>query len=298
MKSFSEKERCCEATFFSGGPFWLASTPGKETPILFVKEDDYIFAMNVVAQASALFPDVKIYAFEVMNNHFHFVLSGIEERVRAFWAFICKRLARTFSDIRSVEIDLKPITTLDMMRNCIAYTNRNGYVANVDCTPYGYKWGTGRFYFQDIPFSIRYSDIFLGPRREMFRGRDPKLPEDWYIIDGYVAPPSFCAISAGMAMFRDAHNYFLTLTKNVEAYRGIAAEIDDKEFLTDGEMYDQLRTILKDKYKLSRPAELSKAQKLDLARIFHYDYHSSNGQIRRMLNLSEYEVNQLFPICK
>lgn len=33
----------------------------------------------------------------------------------------------------------------------------------------------------------------------------------------------------------------------------------------------------------------------DLARTLHYDYRSSNGQIRRVLGLGQYEVDSLFP---
>ncbi len=76
MGIFIERERCCEATFRDGGPYWHAYTSGKETPLLFAREEDLVFVMNVVAQAAALFPEVRIIAFEVMNNHFHFVVSA------------------------------------------------------------------------------------------------------------------------------------------------------------------------------------------------------------------------------
>ncbi len=44
--------------------------------------------------------------------------------------------------------------------------------------------------------------------------------------------------------------------------------------------------------------ELNKTQKLDLIRTLHYDYHSSNGQISRLLGISQYEVDSLFPLSK
>lgn len=56
MKNYNEKERSCEATFFSAGPYWHAYTSGKETPILFTGSDDLRFAMNVIAQAADKFP--------------------------------------------------------------------------------------------------------------------------------------------------------------------------------------------------------------------------------------------------
>ena len=43
-------------------------------------------------------------------------------------------------------------------------------------------------------------------------------------------------------------------------------------------------------------SERSNAQKLDLARTLHYDYRSSNGQIRHVLGLNQYDVDQLFKV--
>ena len=43
-----------------------------------------------------------------------------------------------------------------------------------------------------------------------------------------------------MAMFRDSHHYFSMLYKNVEAYGGVAVDIDDGEYLSDTELYSQI----------------------------------------------------------
>ena len=97
-------------------------------------------------------------------------------------------------------------------------------------------------------------------------------------------------------MFRDAHHYFSRVSKNVEAYSNLAADLDDGEFLTDSELFSQLRKILQERYQESRIKDLSNAQKIDIAKILHYDYRSSNGQIRRLLGLSQYEIDSIFPL--
>ena len=307
MKNFIDKERGCELLFNAGGPYWHAFTSGKTTSVLLVRTEDLTFTMNVIAQAAYEFRPqfttdgrqcggVIIIAFEVMHNHFHFVVAGDPEAIRAFFAFIQKRLSRTIGGVRNLELSLKPLENLSALRNCIVYTNRNGYVANHNHTPFSYPWGSGRYYFNDIPFQNRYSDIYLGPKRQMFRGRAPELPEDWPMIDGYVAPPAYCYINQGMSLFRDAHHYFSALTKNVEAYSELAEALDDQEFLTDDEMFAKVQTIVRDRYKVSSLRDLTKAQKLDLARTLHYDLRSSNGQIRRVLGLTQYEVDNLFPL--
>ena len=257
-----------------------------------------MFVMNVIAQAAYLFmpKDIVIITFEVMNNHFHFILSGDRELILEFFAFIRKRLKRTIPDADGLELHLKPIESLSSLRNGIVYANRNGYVAISDYTPFSYPWGCGRYYFNDIPLSQRFGDVFLGPKREMFRGRAPELPSDWSIIDGYIAPPSYCAFKFGMSLFRDAHHYFNALTKQVESYSDVAVDIDDDEFLTDTELFSKVMTTVRENYKVDSLRQLAKAQMLDLARALRHKYRSSNGQIRRVLGLSQYEVDALFPL--
>lgn len=307
MKNYAEREKACEMLFGSRGPYWHVYTSGKDTPVLFVTKEDFWFVMNVIAQAAYEFRPIYnkngiqaggviIIAFEVMNNHLHLVVSGERDVILAFFAFIRKRLSRTIKEAGQLKATLKSIDSLVSLRNNIVYTNRNGYVADPSHTPFSYPWGTGRYYFNDIPTHKFYSDFTLTPKRQMFRGRAPELPGEWSVIDGYITPPSFCSIKFGMNIFRDAHHYFNMLGKNVEAYQELAQEFGDADFLTDSELMGKVMAMVREAYKVSGLRDLSKAQKSDLARTLHYDYHSSNGQIRRVLGLSQYDVDSLFPL--
>ena len=296
MSIFKERERCCEATFLDGEPYWHAYTSGKDTPLLFSLEEDFVFVMNVIAQAAALFPEVRIIAFEVMNNHFHFVVSADEETVLTFWGFVRKRLVRSFPIMKGLQITIKPIGDLGALRNNIVYTNRNGYVADSSHTPFSYPWGTGRYYFLDRPRGKTLARIFVDDKRRMFRCRTPALPSGWEVSNGYVAPWNYCAVNLGLAMFRDSRHYFMMVSKNVEAYAELAAGLDDGEFLTDTELFARLSVLVRSDYDVSYIKDLTKPQRFDLARKLRYEFRSSNGQIRRMLGLSQYEIDSLFPL--
>lgn len=50
-------------------------------------------------------------------------------------------------------MSLKPINDLKALREAIVYVNRNGYVVNPSHTPFSYPWGTGRYYFNDVPIT-------------------------------------------------------------------------------------------------------------------------------------------------
>ncbi len=296
MGTFAEKERYCEATFQESGPYWHAYTSGKDTPLLFAQKKDFVFVMNVVAQAAAISSKVRIIAFEVMNNHFHFVLSAAEEAVLAFWNYIRKRLSRSFPVVKAIPIALRPIMDLNSLRNNIVYTNRNGYVADPAYTPFSYPWGTGRYYFLDRPEGNAMSRISVDDRREMFRCREPMLPGEWEVRDGYIDPWNYCAVKFGMSLFRDAHHYFAMVSKNVEAYAELAVGLDECEFLTDAELFTRLIQMVRSDHGVSAIKDLTKSQKFELARKLRFEFRSSNGQIRRVLGLSQYEVDSLFPL--
>lgn len=299
MKSFSESERFCEFTFQNNGPYYFVSSSGKDTPILFKDRVDFEFAMNVIAQVIFKFNQLYIIAFAVMNNHFHFVVSCKDViLINMFFDALKRRLGRFHPEIKGTRLDIRPIKDLPSMRNHIVYCHRNGYVANPSYTPYSYPWGTGCFYFGYFTSQMTLSELKVDKKRSMFRGRDPKLPQEWNIINGYVSPTSFCKIEMGMAMFRNAHHYFYEISKNVESYSGIATEVDNEEYLTDNEAFALVMRIVRENYGVGGIGELGRAQVLDIARTMHFKYHSSNGQIRRMLRLSQYEVDSIFPLGK
>lgn len=295
-KTFSEKERSCNASFLSAGPYWHVYTSGKETPMLFSSPQDFTFAMNVVAMASNQHKNLRIIAFEIMNNHFHFVISAEESAITEFWKCCRKRLGRHFPMIKGIDISLKPIESISYLRNNIVYTNRNGYVADPSHTPFSYPWGTGRYYYLDAPAGVRFSEIKFDEKRRIFRTRLPELPADWIIVNDYVSPFSYCAVKFGMSMFRDAHQYFSMISKSVESYSELAVELDDSEFLTDTELFTQIVKSLKSVYGVNALQDLSRSQKLDLAKKLHYDFRSSNWQIRRVLGFTQYEIDSLFPL--
>ncbi len=301
MSSYRESENYCITTFQNNGPYWHLYTCGKETPVIFATDEDYTFAMNLLCQSVLETENICILAFAIMSNHIHMLVGGNKTDVHSLFSFFRKRLARYTSSRKKIDlpetfsISLKPVESLQSVRNVIVYINRNGYVADSSHTPFSYPWSTGRYYFNYLPKGQRSRDVFTDERRKMFHGRAPKLPDNFIITDGYVAPDSYCNLQSGMAMFRNAHQYFMMLSKNIEAYCNLALDIDDREFLTDAELYESVLKIVKSDYNTSNLREISKAQKFEIARHLHFDYRSSNGQICRVLNLSSYDVDTLFP---
>ena len=98
-----------------------------------------------------------------------------------------------------------------------------------------------------------------------------------------------------MAFFRDAHQYFNMLTKNYEAYAEFSSLLGDSSLLTDEEMYSLACTMAKKLFNVNNLSLLSEAGKAEMARKMHFDYHASNGQLKRILKLDAQVLEAMFP---
>ena len=80
--SFREKEQLCEMAFSGCGPLWHLYTDGNAQPILFLDAAELKVGMNLFGVCVVSTPGVKIYTFELMNNHLHSVVEGEETAVK------------------------------------------------------------------------------------------------------------------------------------------------------------------------------------------------------------------------
>lgn len=299
MENYTIRERNCKAVVFPNRPVWHLFTNGKTSQSFLNSVDNYRFAMNLLARCAFEVPENEILAFALMSNHVHIIISGqkkdIEESFNLFKRRLHRYLCLCGHPFDRIEMTMKIIESETSLRNNIIYVHRNSYVVNPEHTPFSYPWSTGRYYFNDIPLEKRVSDLSVLEKREVFKTRQANIPSDWMMIDGYVAPPSFCNIALGKAAFKNAHQYFTMLGKSVESYSELACDIDDEEFLTDSELFTQISRIVRSRYNLQSFRDLSKAQKFDIAKVMRFTYRSSNGQIRRLTGLSQYEVDAIFP---
>lgn len=299
---FVEREGVCENTFTVSGKWWHLYTSGKTNSLIFIDLEILRFAMNLLARCKLDFPDLYIVSFVIMSNHIHLVIVGDENRIALFFETFRRRLARFMRThgygrlSRNFSMQLKRIESLSSLRNTIVYVHRNGYVVDSSHTPFSYAWGTGPYYFTMHRVDSLISDLNDAGLRTFFHSRVPSFGPDTPLVDGYVSPAAFCSLQLGMSLFRDAHQYFSLLTKNVEAYSELACDLGDTEFLTDMELFSQVSRMIAESYSVQRVNELTRAQRYDVARKLHYEFKSSNGQIRRILNLSQSDVDQLFPL--
>ena len=311
-RSFNEKENRCrrvfDMTLRKYGGVWHLCTPGKNQTVIFKNPEDYVFAMTLVAICAFDCPDVQIITFELMSNHVHFVLCGTEEQVKAFFALFKRRLARYFASIGR-RVDLSkfkcekpiPIDKLESLRNQIGYTNRNNFVVDPNHTPFSYPYGANSYYFSPVIKARKdanFKDLSERAKRLFLHTKQVDYPPEAIIVDGYLSPMSYCRLDIGEGVFRDARHYFNKLSKNIESYKDIADALGDTIYYTDDELSDALYNLSREKYGGQRITSLGKTDKMDVARLLHYEYNADNAKIARLLNLNQSIVDDLFPTRK
>ena len=302
--SFSEKERICESIFVNNGPYWHVYTDGTQMQNIFCNDEDFKNGMWCLAAALHLSKDVKALTFELMTNHVHLILAGQRNNCINACDLFAARLKKAFPkrdraiDWGQFKMDILPIESLQALRNEIIYANRNAFVANPAYTPDSYPWGGGCAYFCPWLQHLKttpFEELPILTQRALVHTKKIAPFADLREINSVPFIPSFCNISLGESMFRDARSYFNSLTRNAEAFSQIATRLKDSIFLTDEELYSALCSHISKEYSVKSPSELSAQQKIDTARHLHFNYNASNQQLRRMLRIDLAILEELFP---
>lgn len=302
--SFSEKERVCESIFISNGPYWHIYTDGTKMQNIFCNEEDFKIGMWCLAAALFLCKSARVITFELMGNHIHLILAGEKENCILVFKIITSRVKQVFAktgriiDWSKFTMAILPIESLQALRNEIIYVNRNAFVANPEYTPDSYPWGGGCAYFNQWLRHLKTTNLGemkVNNQRALLHTRDVAPFSQLIEVGGMPFIPSFCDISLGESLFRDARSYFNSLTRNAEAFSQIASRLKDAIFLTDEELYSVICSHISKEYSVKTPSQLSAQQKIDTARRMHFDYNATNHQLRRMLRMDLSVLEELFP---
>lgn len=290
---------------FGGKPVWHVCSPGENQCVLFRDSDDFRYGMNIVGISSLVYKDsVGILTFELMSNHVHFVLSGDISDVESFFDYFYKRLRRLFirqerlSDLKGFMANYYLVDSESYLRNLIAYVNRNGYVVNVNETPFSYLWGANRYLFNEafaLEAKVFLSSIPKKKRNEFFHIKDINFPDDYYMVDGYISPKCYCKIFECESLYKNAHHYFSLVSRNVESFKDIAQIAGDKLIYTDEEMFSACIYFAKKNFEKQKISLLDRNEKIELAKHLYFNYNASNKQISRLLKIEDSIVRTLFP---
>ena len=302
-KSFSEKENACELLYENLGPCYHLYTP-ENYEVIFVSEDDFKAGMTIMALCALISPDIRILTFQLMSNHIHSTAAGSEEACVAFFKSFRRRLQLYLKgkgrslDLAAWDVSLRRTGSLKDLRTIIVYTNRNGFLVNPDETPFSYRWGANRLFFNPDSFALHSRSrerLTVTHIRKTIHSGDYDRMAGLPMVDGYVSPLSFCDVRTAMGLSRDAHHYYHMASRDLESQQMLAKELGESIYYTDNELYTAVVRYVGNKYGSLIPATLPKDAKLETARWMHYEYNAGNKQVSRILRLDRSVVDSMFP---
>ena len=295
----------CERRFMEGGPFFHLCTRPLEDRLLLRSVEEMDVALNFLAIATTA-SRIRLLAFALMNNHFHFIVEGDDAAALAFYedfrSRLAKHLARVgrFRDVMAADAKPIPIENLKQLRDEIAYVIRNPFVSRRDVNLFSYRWCSGYLYFNGLKESFqegtRVCDWPLARRRAFNRSREGAVDSRIRAFGGVALPDCFTEYERAMSFFEDARQFVLWTMKNVESQVAVAKRLGETIQLDDMELTQEIFRICRDRFKASGPKELSKESTVMLIKCLKYDYNASNRQIGRCLGISVKTVDGIFPL--
>lgn len=291
-----------ELHFAKEGPFFHINSP-ENFGTIFRNREDFENGQLIYALCNKQLFRIRTLAFELMNNHFHALLKCTEQEARVFFNTFAKHLHRYCSDAGNyLEWDnfichITRITTLENLKNVIAYIHRNGAMVNPQYTPYNYPWGSNRFFFNNDAielYEIAQKRMQNNRIREITHSRQFDSEKDIYTVGGVVSPLCFIDVQYAEYFFRDARQYFFKISRNVENFKSIAEMIGESVYYVDEELFSIACKISLERFGNTKISQLPPREKIELAQTLHCGYNASFKQVQRIIHLDEVTLRQIF----
>ena len=300
--NYYDIEKLCQHYFDKIGTAYHLCTP-ENHPIIFRNSEDFKRGMSIMGIIAKAHRKVQILTFELMNNHLHVIIIGSPEDIEEFFRCLKSTLEKnlytdgTRLDLKGLTMQLYETTSLENLRNVIAYTNRNGSVVDRHVSPYTYPWGANKYFFNTeakCRFEERKRKITVREKRLLTKSHKYDSVKDLYMVDGYVCPLSFCDVTYAENLFRDTRHYFTKVSRHIESYDEIAKMIGEQIYYTDDDLYSILCSWAAKKYDCKVPSQLQKDQKLEMARMLRWEYNADIKKIGRLLKMDIAVLAALF----
>ncbi len=252
--------------------YYHLDTDGWSGGELFHTIEQYVQGMAGIALLSIKF-GVTIYAFELMPNHIHILLSGTGAQCLECFYFLIRRINKKLRADgypplpNDYWLKLTPINNRESMRQHVIYLARNKYEKN-ECTPFGHMWGTGYLIYNQIVDLIEGRPVssFLKKDIEQLTGSQTPLPPHWLInpVVG-VLPSNYVDIPKLKELFPSVRHYLAMMVKDYEAIVRISNQLGEAVEWSEDEARDILSKVCSSMFPGKSLFTLSADEKSKLA---------------------------------
>lgn len=288
-------------------PCYHLCSEGTAEEILFKCSEDFIQGMNIVAIAVNN-SHIRMLAFCLMSNHFHFVLQGEDVQINSFLETIHRCLYTRLGKVKDIDkkffSSLKwhrhRITDRDYFKTAIAYVLNNPLKAGLEFRAEDYQWSSAMLYFMPAWLHrmleaswTAVADMTKRHLREILHSKSV-LKDDWMITDeGYVWPGSYVDFKIVELKFKTSDEFYkcLRYLKNNEYVKEMT--LNKRVCIPDTELRAYIKFLAEEYYHVRSLRALTPAQRKQIAEMIERDLHCGEKQLFRLLGLTNIDVEQV-----
>ena len=280
---------------------------GLQHDLIFSSVPEFIAGMNRIAICAVYCRnngrDVKVVAFCLLNNHFHFVLYGSEEDTSFFMDHFRLLTGKWLTVHRGERLHEKmelghwAATNPEKVRDKVIYTLRQSYEAGHPFSPQGYRWCSARFMFADnspilCPAKELGSLSFRTVRKITFS--ELELPPDWLLLpDGVIWPGSYMDLEACERLFSGPKDFMFCLN-NGNIDRAVNVEmLTLAPSIPDNEVKDKADAMARDLFGKKNVNTCQADERLAIARYLRKQLHCGSRQLARVVRMEEDIIRKL-----
>ena len=296
---YRRKER--EAYRALGNGYYHFSTNGWKEADIFNDVNQYALGMILMGLICIKF-SVVIYAFTLMPNHIHIILSGTGANCLKAFDYLKRKLsARLKRDgypplPEDYWFQLTSIDSPEQMKTEIIYVLRNPLEKGMAMVG-GYLWSSEWLYYSGITKLLLDSAQPCIPSTRKLRnliGGDETIPKEWR-FHPYLGlhPACFVDTSLVVKLFPEVKDLQIALVKDYEAFFQIASRLGEICEFNKMEMESIVSQTLQKRFNGRSLKSLSEEEKGKLAIILNREFGFTSYQISTTIFIKERVVRQL-----
>lgn len=279
-------------------------TNGQDAPVLMRDAEDYKIACTYLALVAWKL-NVEIYAYIVMSNHVHVLISCRDRRTAERFIRAYKQKLSLFfrhkydicKSFRGISDSITLVDSLHYFRNCIAYILRNALSARVCTRIEDYPWSSYSAYFSNVDYNVlrRVDSLGIRERRNVVKSNVDLNDCPLYVdAHGRVADRSFVRYVVVEKAFSNSFRSFLyclgTCNDSKMEYEfALKPQIN----INDLELLNVAEHLAHSRFAGKTLADLSASDKCSMIKNLYFNNKTSIPQLSRILGLSRQMVTKV-----
>lgn len=279
--------------------YYHLCTDGWKEGVLFGSDQQFAAGVTSIAMSTLKY-DIVVYAYVLMPNHIHLLLSGTGKDCVSVFDYMMRRCALILKHDddpplpKGYGFKLIPIDSQESFRSHLLYLARNPYEKGYGI-PGSYPWGSDYLLYNPLGSMLRgeRAGSMSYRRVSCITGCADRLPPDWEIhMEFGILPKNFVPSDKARSLFPSPKAYISRLVKDYEALLHISGALEEGMEWSEAELDDIFYSALRNRFPGKTALTLDMKEKYQLATFLSNKYGLTVKQLAPRLRLGEYALSQ------